>query len=68
MIDWFEERQRNFRNSSEEAKDSSKERIKTPHGWSEEKNYPSETLSSRDRNRVDETTVGVPKNEGMENN
>ena len=57
MIDWFEERQRNFRQSSEEVKDSSKEGIKTPHCWNEEKNYPSETISSRDRNWVDETTV-----------
>ena len=31
---------------------NSKQESEGPHGWSEEKNYPSETISSRDRNKT----------------
>ena len=48
MIDWFDERQKNFKKLSEEVTESSKEKTRAPHGWSEEKNYPSETISSKD--------------------
>ena len=38
---------------------------KTPHSWSEEKKYPAETISSRDRSTVDGTITcegkGIPK-------
>ena len=54
MIDWFDKRQKNFKKLSEEEIKSFK---RTPHGWNEEINNPSETASSRVRSRVEEPTT-----------
>ena len=55
MIDWFDERQKNFRRKSEEEDQPPDEETKEPRGWSGDRKHPSKTVSiSRNQSIVEE--------------